>query len=68
MSKAREALDAALAHQDHELTAILDALDPGELYTIANAASRLRRACEAVHNGAQGEPTHHGRSRWEFGG
>lgn len=60
------ALHAALKHQDAELAAILAQLGPAELFALANAASRLRRECEAVHNGAQGEPDHHGRRRWEF--
>jgi len=60
------ALQAALNRQDADLAAILDALDPGELYALANAADRLRRACEHTHNGGQGEVPHHGRTRWEF--
>jgi hypothetical protein len=60
------AIDAALQADDAALTAILDALLPDELYRLANAASRLRRACEHVHNGALGEAVHHGRTRWDF--
>jgi len=63
---ASKAIDAALQHRDHDLTAILDQLDPGELFNVANAADRVRRACEQVHNGSQGEPAHHGRTRWDF--
>ena len=60
------AIEAAMRADDAALTAILDALLPDELYRLANAASRLRRACEHVHNGAGGEPAHHGRTRWDF--
>jgi hypothetical protein len=63
---AYRAIDAALAGDDDQLTAILDALLPDALYKLANAASRLRRGCENTHNGAGGEPAHRGRTRWDF--